>query len=189
MPRCDYSKTGQVRGWQHDSYSHQWPDLAVAEGSILQAARQAGIHIPTLAIGTTRSVGRVPGVPVEVEGARTLVACSRPHGRDVCPRQQCRARNAQAGGGVAARHDGIAGLRAHDDCELRRLASDMGIRTVTYEGAKARPKHDASTGLVRDNAKCIKPPLRHRVQRGAGWAHEPQGRGFIRSSARHLPAI
>jgi NADH dehydrogenase/NADH:ubiquinone oxidoreductase subunit G len=33
----------------------------------------------------------------------------------------------------------------------------MGIRTVTYGGARAAPKRDASTpGLVRDNSKCIK---------------------------------
>ena len=163
-------------------------DLAVAEGStILQAARQAGIHIPTLCYLEQRDpLGACRVCLVEVEVARTLVtACSAPCTEGMVVHvNSARARNArkQVVELLLSEHDGNCQVcERNDDCELRRLASDMGIRTVTYEGAKARPKHDASTpGLVRDNAKCIKcrrcVTVCSEVQ-GVG-ALFPQGRGF-----------
>jgi iron-only hydrogenase group A len=83
---------------------------------------------------------------------------------------------------LLSEHDGNCQVcERNEDCELRRLASDMGIRTVTYEGARARPQRDATTpALVRDNAKCVK--CRRCVAvcsqtQGVG-ALFPQGRGF-----------
>ena len=163
-------------------------DLTVPEGStILQAARQAGIHIPTLCFLEQRDpLGACRVCLVEVEGARTLVtACSAPCTAGmVIHVNSARARNArkQVVELLLSEHDGnCQTCERNDDCELRRLASDMGIREVTYAGVKARPGHDASTpGLVRDNAKCIKcrrcVTVCNEVQ-GIG-ALFPQGRGF-----------
>ena len=44
-----------------------------------------------------------------------------------------------------------------EDCELRALAAELGIREVGYDGEKTRKRIDASTpALVRDSGKCIK---------------------------------
>jgi iron-only hydrogenase group A len=67
------------------------------------------------------------------------------------------------------------------DCELKAIASELGIVEVTYEGQKAKKHIDMSTpALVRDNAKCIKcrrcVTVCNEVQNvGALY---PQGRGF-----------
>jgi iron-only hydrogenase group A len=44
----------------------------------------------------------------------------------------------------------------NQDCELQALASDLGIRGITYAGAKSKRATDSSTpALVRDTAKCV----------------------------------
>jgi iron-only hydrogenase group A len=83
---------------------------------------------------------------------------------------------------LLSEHDGDCQLcERNEDCELRQLASDMGIRSVTYAGTRAAPHLDESTpGLVRDNSKCIKcrrcVTVCNQIQ-GVG-ALFPQGRGF-----------
>jgi iron-only hydrogenase group A len=83
---------------------------------------------------------------------------------------------------LLSEHDGNCQLcERNEDCELRKLASDLGVTAITYEGAKATPQYDESTpALVRDNAKCIKcrrcVTVCGQVQ-GVG-ALFPQGRGF-----------
>src|SRR5208337_2516906 len=64
---------------------------------------------------------------------------------------------------------------------LSAIASDLGIREITYAGAKSRRMTDTSTpALVRDTAKCVS--CRRCVTvcgetQGVG-AIFPQGRGF-----------
>ena len=162
--------------------------IEIAEGStILQAAKSAGIQIPTLCFLEKREpLGACRVCLVEVEGARTLVAaCSTPctEGQVVHVNSpKARAARKQVVELLLSEHDGDCQIcERNEDCELRKLASDMGIRTVTFGGARAAPKRDASTpGLVRDNAKCIKcrrcVTVCNQVQ-GVG-ALFPQGRGF-----------
>ena len=162
--------------------------IEIAEGStILQAAKSAGIQIPTLCFLEKREpLGACRVCLVEVEGARTLVAaCSTPctEGQVVHVNSpKARAARKQVVELLLSEHDGdCQTCERNEDCELRKLASDMGIRTVTFGGARAAPKRDASTpGLVRDNAKCIKcrrcVTVCNQVQ-GVG-ALFPQGRGF-----------
>lgn len=162
--------------------------IEIAEGStILQAAKSAGIQIPTLCFLEKREpLGACRVCLVEVEGARTLVAaCSTPctEGQVVHVNSpKARAARKQVVELLLSEHDGdCQTCERNEDCELRKLASDMGIRTVTYAGVRAAPKRDESTpGLVRDNAKCIKcrrcVTVCNQVQ-GIG-ALFPQGRGF-----------
>lgn len=162
--------------------------IEIAEGStILQAAKSAGIQIPTLCFLEKREpLGACRVCLVEVEGARTLVAaCSTPctEGQVVHVNSpKARAARKQVVELLLSEHDGdCQTCERNEDCELRKLASDMGIRTVTYAGARAAPKRDDSTpGLVRDNSKCIKcrrcVTVCNQVQ-GIG-ALFPQGRGF-----------
>jgi iron-only hydrogenase group A len=45
----------------------------------------------------------------------------------------------------------------NDDCELQRLAMELGVMDITYEGEKLKSYIDDSTyALVRDSGKCIK---------------------------------
>ena len=162
--------------------------IEIAEGStILQAAKSAGIQIPTLCFLEKREpLGACRVCLVEVEGARTLVAaCSTPctEGQVVHVNSpKARAARKQVVELLLSEHDGdCQTCERNEDCELRKLASDMGIRTVAFAGARAAPKRDASTpGLVRDNSKCIKcrrcVTVCNQVQ-GIG-ALFPQGRGF-----------
>ena len=162
--------------------------IGVAEGStILQAAKQAGIHIPTLCFLEKREpVGACRVCLVDVEGARTLMAaCSTPCTEGMVVQVNSkRARQArkQVVELLLSEHDGDCQLcERNEDCELRQLASDMGIRAVTYAGTRAASHLDESTpGLVRDNSKCIKcrrcVTVCNQVQ-GVG-ALFPQGRGF-----------
>jgi iron-only hydrogenase group A len=163
------------------------PVGAVEGATILQAARQAGIHIPTLCFLEKRDpIGACRVCLVEVEGARTLkAACSTPCTEGMVVQVNSRrAREArkQVVELLLSEHDGDCQLcERNEDCELRQLASDMGIRSVTYGGERAAAKRDDSTpGLVRDNSKCIKcrrcVTVCAQVQ-GIGALY-PQGRGF-----------
>jgi iron-only hydrogenase group A len=162
--------------------------IEVAAGAtVLQAARQVGIFIPTLCFLEQRDpIGACRVCLVEVEGARTLMAaCATPCvDRMVVHTNNPRVRAArkQVVELLLSEHEGNCQLcERNEDCELRKLASDMGIRAVTYEGARAAAHHDTSTpALVRDNSKCIKcrrcVTVCGQVQ-GVG-ALFPQGRGF-----------
>jgi len=162
--------------------------LQVAEGStILQAARQIGVSIPTLCNFEKREpIGACRVCLVEVEGARTLVAaCSTPVTEGMVVRThsaQARRARRMVVEMLLSEHDGnCQTCDRGGDCELRALAEEMGVTGVTYEGLRAKPKHDESTpALVRDNAKCVK--CRRCVTvcgevQGIG-ALFPQGRGF-----------
>ena len=163
-------------------------ELEVGEGTtILQAARQAGIHVPTLCFLEKREpIGACRVCLVEVAGARTLMAsCSTPCAEGMAVQvnsPRARAARKQVVELLLSEHDGdCQTCERNEDCELRKLASDMGIRTIAYEGERAAGHRDESTAaLVRDNAKCVK--CRRCVEvcaqvQGVG-ALFPQGRGF-----------
>jgi iron-only hydrogenase group A len=162
--------------------------IHVAEGStILQAARHAGVTVPTLCnLENREAIGACRVCLVEVEGARTLMAaCSTPVTEGMVVRtHSAKAREArrQVVELLLSEHDGnCPTCDRSGDCELRALADEMGVSKVPFEGIRAKPHTDDSTpALVRDNAKCIK--CRRCVTvcgegQGVG-ALFPQGRGF-----------
>lgn len=162
--------------------------IQVAEGStILQAARHAGVTVPTLCnLENREAIGACRVCLVEVEGARTLMAaCSTPVTEGMVVRtHSAKAREArrQVVELLLSEHDGnCPTCDRSGDCELRALADEMGVSKVPFEGIRAKPHTDDSTpALVRDNAKCIK--CRRCVTvcgevQGVG-ALFPQGRGF-----------
>jgi iron-only hydrogenase group A len=59
---------------------------------------------------------------------------------------------------LLSEHDGDCQLcERSEDCELRQLADELGIRSNRYEGAKPFSTVDnSSVALVRNNGKCIK---------------------------------
>jgi iron-only hydrogenase group A len=162
--------------------------LSVPEGStILAAARQGGVSIPTLCNMENREpLGACRVCLVEVAGARTLAAaCSTPVTEGmVVHTHSPRAREARRKVVelLLSEHDGYCPTCDRSrGCELRALADELGVERLPYVGEKAAAHLDDSTpALVRDNAKCIK--CRRCVSvcaevQGVG-ALFPQGRGF-----------
>jgi NADP-reducing hydrogenase subunit HndD len=160
---------------------------AKAGTTVLMAAREAGIRIPTLCYLEKREpTGACRVCLVEIAGARTLAsACSTPvaDGMDVQTNSpKVRAARRQVVELLLSEHDGnCQTCDRNQDCELQQLASELGIREIPYAGEKAAQRIDASTpALVRDNAKCIKcrrcVTVCSAVQGVA--ALQPQGRGF-----------
>ena len=137
--------------------------VEVPEGTtVLQAARQAGVKIPTLCyLDDVQSIGACRVCLVEVEGARTLVAsCSQPATDGMVVKTntgKVRDGRQMVVELLLSEHDGdckVCGRSA--DCELRTLADDLGIGDLRYEGEKTFKMIDESTpALIRDTGKCI----------------------------------
>ena len=162
--------------------------VEVPEGtSILHAARQVGINIPTLCyVERLQAIGACRVCVVEVEGAQNLAAsCSMPvrEGMNVFT-NTARVRNARRTVVelLLSEHNGdCQTCDRNEDCELKALAAELGIREISFTGEKTVKRIDRSTpALVRDIGKCIK--CRRCVSVCAETQHVgalfPQNRGF-----------
>jgi iron-only hydrogenase group A len=138
--------------------------VEISEGAtILDAAKQAGIGIPTLCHFEGKPPqGACRVCLVEVTGAKTLAAsCATPvtDGMQVFTNSR-RARDARKTVVelLLSEHDGnCQTCNRNDDCELQSIAREMGIDDVRFTGATSKHSIDDSTpALVRDNSKCIK---------------------------------
>ena len=134
-----------------------------AGSTILEAAREAGIDIPTLCfLKDINQIGACRMCMVEVKGARSLVAaCVYPvnEGMEVftnTPKvQKSRKMTLEL---LLSVHDRkCLSCKRSGTCELQKLCNDMGIDDENrFEGAVPAGKKDYSTlHLERDNAKCI----------------------------------
>jgi iron-only hydrogenase group A len=162
--------------------------IEVPEGtSILNAARDAGIKIPSLCyVEGLQAIGACRVCVVEVEGSRNLVAaCSMPVSQGMKVHTNTR-RVREARRTVVelllSEHNGeCQTCDRNEDCELQALSAELGIRTISYDGERTRKRIDTSTpALIRDSGKCIK--CRRCVSvcaetQGVG-ALFPQNRGF-----------
>ncbi|MFW5692704.1 MAG: NADH-dependent [FeFe] hydrogenase, group A6 [Thermoguttaceae bacterium] len=155
--------------------------------SVLDAARQAGIRIPTLCyVEGLQAIGACRVCVVEVEGAQNLAAsCSMPvrDGMKVFTntRRVREARRAVVELLLSEHNGECQTCDRNEDCELSALAAELGIREVPYQGQRTAKHLDLSTpALMRDTGKCIK--CRRCVAvcaetQGVG-ALFPQNRGF-----------
>ena len=163
--------------------------------SVLDATRQAGIHLPTLCKMENRPpIGACRLCVVEVEDARTLqAACATPLRDGMRIHTQTRrVRDARRMlvELLLSEHCGECQTCSRNgDCELQDIAREMGIREVRFQGERIVSEIDDSTpALIRDSGKCVK--CRRCVTvcgeiQGVG-ALFPQGRGF---STRIGPAF
>ncbi len=131
--------------------------------TVLEAAKQAGIKIPTLCyLKDVNEVGACRVCLVEVEKARALAAaCVMPvsegmvvHTNSKKVRDTRRATLEM----ILSDHnrDCLSCIR-NQNCELQTLAEEYGIRKVTFEGEKSPSNFDdKSFSIVRDGSKCIK---------------------------------
>lgn len=134
-----------------------------ADATILEAARTAGIDIPTLCfLKDVNQIGACRMCMVEVKGARSLVAaCVYPvnDGMEVftnSPKvQQSRKMTLELLLSVHERK--CLTCERSGNCELQKLCNDMGIEEEDrFAGAMPEGRKDVSTlYLERNNAKCI----------------------------------
>jgi NADP-reducing hydrogenase subunit HndD len=137
--------------------------IDVPEGtSLLEAARQAGVQVPSLCyLKNVQAIGSCRVCLVEVEGAKALMAsCVTPATQGMKVRtNSARVRDARRSVVelILSDHEGdCQTCDRNGDCELQTVARDLGIREITYAGAKSARTVDASTpALTRDTGKCI----------------------------------
>lgn len=133
------------------------------ESTVLEAARYAGIDIPTLCfLKDLNQIGACRMCVVEVKGARSLVAsCVYPvnEGMEVftnTPKvQKSRKMTLEL---LLSVHDrNCLACKRSGNCELQTLCNQLGVdQSDHFDGAKPAAEKDESTlHLVRDNGKCI----------------------------------
>jgi iron-only hydrogenase group A len=131
--------------------------------TILEAARENGIDIPTLChMEGMEPLGACRMCVVEIEGAKSLVAsCSTPvtdgikvHTNSAKVREARRTVIEL----LLSEHEGDCQMcERGEDCELQQVANRMGVKSLRYPGEKPERMTDESTpALVRDTGKCIK---------------------------------
>lgn len=138
--------------------------LSVPKGStILEAARLAGIQIPTLCyLKDINEIGACRICMVEVKGARSLVtACVYPvnEGMEVFTNTQkvreSRKTNLEL---VLSTHDKkcLSCVRS-GNCELQTLCKEFGVDDINhFDGEINEYEIDSSAAhMIRDNSKCI----------------------------------
>ncbi|HYH01773.1 MAG TPA: NADH-dependent [FeFe] hydrogenase, group A6 [Bacillota bacterium] len=152
-----------------------------AGSTILDAAKKAGIDIPTLCYHPeldTKAMCRI--CLVEVEGARALqTACSQPVTAGMVVRtntpavRETRKLNLEL---LLSNHpqDCLNCVR-NQNCELQTLSERLGVRSQRFADTKPQRKAvDASTpSIVRDPAKCIL------CRRCVAVCHQVQGVGAL----------
>ncbi|MGE5485968.1 MAG: NADH-dependent [FeFe] hydrogenase, group A6 [Ignavibacteriales bacterium] len=130
--------------------------------TILDAARKAGVNIPTLCyLKDINEIGACRICVVEVKGAKSLqAACVAPVANNMEVRtntpeiRQTRRTTLEL---IMSNHrqECLTCIR-NQNCELQSLAETFGIRNIRFEGEMARHSiDDSSPSLVRDPEKCI----------------------------------
>lgn len=135
---------------------------APKDATILEAARLAGINIPTLCyLKDVNQIGACRMCLVEIKGARSFAAaCVQPVGEGMevytnTPALRRSRKNTLEL--ILSTHDKkcLSCVRS-GDCELQRLAREYGVDESKYEGEKPHYELDTSAAhMVRDNNKCI----------------------------------
>ena len=138
------------------------PVTVPAGTTVLEAARSAGFNIPSLCfLKDVNEIGACRICVVEVKGAKSLVAsCVYPvgEGMEVFTNTDRVVKSRRLTLELILSNHRMECLtcsrNAH--CELRQLASDMGIDTVRYQSDDLMPRiDDSAPHLVRDNSKCV----------------------------------
>ncbi len=138
-------------------------DVSVPEGyTVLQAAREAGIDIPTLCyLKDVSHTGSCRMCVVEIKGARALqAACVYPvaEGIEVFT-HSARVKKARKATLelILSNHDRkCLTCSRNQNCELQALCDELGVDEIAYEGVRNEYTiDDLSPSIVRDNNKCV----------------------------------
>lgn len=139
--------------------------VSVPEGStILDAARQTGIEIPTLCFMKEKNeIGACRICVVEANegrGFRQVTSCVYPvsEGMEVRTNTEAiqKARRTTLELILSVHDKSCLSCQRSTTCELQKLCRDYGVDQTSFEGAKPHYDKDISAPhLVRDNNKCI----------------------------------
>ncbi len=138
------------------------PVTVPAGTTVLEAARSAGIRIPSLCfLKDINEIGACRICVVEVKGARSLMAsCVYPvsEGMEVFTNtEKVRKSRRLTLELILSNHrmDCLTCSRS-GKCELQDLAADLGIDAVRYANDQLPPQiEDSALHLIRDNSKCV----------------------------------
>ena len=133
-----------------------------ASYTILDAARDANVHIPTLCyLKDVNQIGACRMCLVEIKGARALqAACVYPvaEGLEIYTNtEKVRKARKTTLELILSNHEKkcLTCIRSKN-CELQTLAEELGIDELRYEGENEHYELDCgSTSLVRDNNKAL----------------------------------
>lgn len=138
-------------------------DVSVPEGyTILDAAREVGINIPTLCyLKDLNQIGACRMCLVEIKGARALqAACVYPvaEGIEVFTNsEKVRKARKTTLELILSNHERkcLTCIR-NRNCELQTLAEELGVDDIPFEGETIKHELDTSSpSIVRDNNKCV----------------------------------
>ena len=143
-------------------------NVEVEEGTtILKAARELNITIPTLCHlnladdTTTNHPGSCRVCVVEIEGRRNLApACCTPVANGMVVKtssiRAIKARRTIVELLLSDHPQDCLICEKNMHCELQKIAGDLGIRKIKYQGKKrSNPKDNTSYSIIRDFDKCI----------------------------------
>jgi len=169
--------------------------LEAPEGStVLEAARQAGIDIPTLCyLKDVNKIGACRVCLVEIKGARALqTSCTYPvsEGLEVCT-NSARVREARKAVVelILSNHpqDCLKCSRSQN-CELQTLAKKLGIDEIRFKGEISSPKtslvnSENSKAIERNPEKCIL------CRRCVAVCNKVQGVGILNAMNRGFDTV
>ena len=154
--------------------------------TVLEAAKMAGIDIPTLCyLKDINEIGACRLCLVEVKGARGLVtACVYPierEGTEIVTNSpaivKARKLNLQL---LLSNHNKkcLSCVRS-TNCELQKLCQEYGVEEDYFAGVKTESRiDDSSCAIIRDNSKCIL------CRRCSAMCEKVQGIGVIGANDR-----
>lgn len=141
--------------------------VVVKKGTtILQAASEIGIHIPTLCymklddLNIENKPGGCRICVVEVNGRRNLApaCCTDVHEGMVVNTHSIRAINARRTVMelILSDHPSDCLICAKSgNCDLQDMAHNLGIRKIHYQGEQSHYREDTSPAIIREVDKCI----------------------------------
>lgn len=130
--------------------------------TVLEVARENGIHIPTLCyLKELTGTGACRVCQVEIEGSKSLCAACVYPAREglVVKTNSMRALDARRRVVelIVSNHskDCLSCIR-NTNCELQRLCQELGVREDAFKGEKTTPTYDdVAPGIVRNTSKCV----------------------------------
>lgn len=161
-----------------------------ANYTVLEAAHEAGIRIPTLCyLSNINEIGACRMCVVEVKGSKSLKAsCVLPvsKGMEVFTNSAAvrRSRKVTLELILSDHNLECPTCTRNLNCELQELSRDLGIDSIKYDGEKHKSFYDDfSYSIVRDTSKCIL------CRRCVSTCHEVQEVGVISPNHRGFNTV
>ena len=163
---------------------------SVEDGTtILEAAKQNGIHIPSLCyLEGVHEFGSCRICVVEVEGAKTLVpSCMTKVSEGMVIHTNServrRARKVLYELLLSDHSKDCLSCKRNQSCELQALGKQLGVEATRFEGSRSECVIDTSYSITRDMTKCIL------CRRCVTVCNDVQGVGIISAQNRGFKTV